>query len=140
MPGGAAADVVFANVVDLQRGHHPCVHIERFERVLQRQCIHDGGEHAHVIAGHAIHAGTGKAGAAEDVAAADDNGDLDTAFPRRRDFTGDALDGPGLDPVIQFAHQRLTAQFQQYATVWKLGVTHVQAFSSLFPGPLPGGR
>ena len=47
------------------------------EGVLQRQRVHDGGEHADVVGLRAVHA-LGRGGdAAEDVAAADDDGDLD---------------------------------------------------------------
>ena len=46
---GAAADVVLAHLVDADRGHHARVHAERFERILHRERIHHGGEHAHVI-------------------------------------------------------------------------------------------
>ena len=46
------------------------------ERVLQRQRIQDGGEHAHVVGGGAVHALAAGRQPAPDVAAADDDRDL----------------------------------------------------------------
>jgi hypothetical protein len=102
--------------------------------------IHDRRQHAHVIAGNPVHTGAGEPGAAEDVASANDDRDFDTALPCGRNFAGDSLDGPRLDPVIQFAHQSLAAQLEQYATVRNLGVTHIHAFSLSLPEPPPGDR
>ena len=55
---------------------HARVHAEALDGVLHGQRIHHRGQHAHVIAGDAVHAGAGEPGAAEDVAAADHDGDL----------------------------------------------------------------
>ena len=51
----------------------PCA----LERVLHRERVDDRRQHAHLIRGHAVHAGLGEPGAAKDVAAADDEADLD---------------------------------------------------------------
>ena len=42
----------------------------------KRQRVHDGRQHAHVVGGGAVHALGGAGEAAEDVAAADHDGDL----------------------------------------------------------------
>ena len=56
----------------------PCA----LERLLQRERVHDRGEHADVVGLGAVHA-LGRSGqAAEDVAAADDDGDLDAVLSR----------------------------------------------------------
>ena len=68
------------------RGHDPRRHAGLLAGVLERQGVHDRGEHAHVVAGGALHAPGGGREAAEDVAAADDDGDLDAV----------GLDGPDL--------------------------------------------
>src|SRR5690606_31614358 len=73
---GAAADVVLADVVDLDGAHDPDLAAELFQGVLHGQGVDDRGEHAHLVAGDAVHAGGGQAGAAEDVATADDQGDF----------------------------------------------------------------
>jgi hypothetical protein len=54
---GAATDVVLADLVDADRRHHPGRDRQRLERVLQRERVHDRGQHAHVVAGDAVHAG-----------------------------------------------------------------------------------
>src|SRR4029079_17453869 len=82
---GATPDVLLTNLVDANRGHHARVQTEGFDGVLHRERIHDGGEHAHVIAGDTIHAGTRQPGAAEDVAAADHDRDL---HPQTRNVAG----------------------------------------------------
>jgi hypothetical protein len=126
--------------VDLQRRHNARVYVERLESILQGQCVHDRRQHTHVIAGHPVHAGAREPGPPEDVASADNDRDFYAVFPRGRDFTGNALDGPGLDAVIQLTHQRLAAQFEQHTPVWTLGVTHIHAFSLSLPKPPPGER
>ena len=47
------------------------------ERVLEGQAVHDRGQHPDVVAGRAVHALGRRGHAAEDVAAADDDADLD---------------------------------------------------------------
>ena len=56
-------------------------HAEALEGVLQGQAVDDGGEHAHVVGGRLLDdlAAGGELGAAEDVAAADDDGQLHAA-------------------------------------------------------------
>ena len=73
---GAAADVGLGDLADLERRHHARRDAALLERVLQRERVDDGGEHAHVVALRAVHAGARALEAAEDVAAADDDADL----------------------------------------------------------------
>ena len=77
VPHRATADVVLADLVDAHRGHDADLHAEALERVLQRERVHDGREHAHLVGGDAVHAGASEPRAAEHVAAADDDRDLD---------------------------------------------------------------
>ena len=49
------------------------------EEVLQRERVHHRAEHAHVVGPAAVHAPLRELGAAEEVAAADDDRDLDGA-------------------------------------------------------------
>ena len=48
--------------------------------------------------------------AAEDVAAADDDGDLDAERAHFGDLGGDALERRGVDAVAGVAHQRFAAR------------------------------
>ena len=51
--------------------HHARVDAQALERILQRQRVHDGGEHAHVIGRDPVHAGARQPRAAKDVATAE---------------------------------------------------------------------
>ena len=59
------------------------------ERVLQRERVDDGREHAHVVGGRAVHAARARRQAAEDVAAADDDAGLDAERLDLADVLGD---------------------------------------------------
>ena len=61
---------------------------------------------------------------AEDITATDDDGYLNARAAGRGYFGGNSLNDSRLDAVIQFSHQRFTAEFQQYASVWNRTVTH----------------
>ena len=87
------------------------------QRVLQRQAVHDGREHAHVVAGGAVHAARGGGQAAEDVAATDHDGDLHPGrmhFPHLR---GDEGADAGSTPYVAVAEQRLAGDLEQDAAV-----------------------
>ena len=60
------------------------------EEVLQCEAVHNGAEHAHVIAAAAVDAGLLKFCSAEEVAAAGDDGYLNTLTYCGNDFLGDA--------------------------------------------------
>ena len=76
MSDGTPADVGPADLVHRDRGHHPGRDPGLLGGVLEGQAVHDGGEHADVVAGRTI-IRAAAASAAEDVAAADDDPDLD---------------------------------------------------------------
>ena len=88
----AASDVVLADLVDAQRRHDPGVGAQALESVLQRQRIDHRGEHPHVIGRHPVHAGARQPRAAEDVAAAQYDRDLDPHLGQLADLAGDALE------------------------------------------------
>ena len=56
---------------------HPRVHAFFFERVLQRQRVDHRRQHAHVVAGGAFDLEALLPAAAENISAADHDGDLD---------------------------------------------------------------
>ena len=84
------------------------------QRVLQRQGVLHGGHHADVVAGGAVHAAGGGGHAAEDVAAADNDGDVDVEAAGDLDGLGEALGGRGVDRP-RLAAQRLAAQLEKDA-------------------------
>src|SRR5699024_9775489 len=114
---GAAADVVLAHVVDFQGAHDPDVAAELFQGGLHGQGVDDGGQHAHVVAGDPVHAVGGQAGAAEDVAAADDQGDLGAGLLGFHDLAGKAADDLGVDAVVLISHEGLAGKFEQDAVI-----------------------
>jgi hypothetical protein len=87
-------------------------HALLLERVLHGQPVDDGRQHAHVVARGAIHAFCAGRHAAEDIAPADDDADLDAEALYVLDVHGDAGGDGGIDAEGVFAHQRLPRQFQ----------------------------
>ena len=111
------ADVILADLVDLDGGHDPGVHAEPFQRVLHSERIHDGREHAHVVRRDAVHARSGEARPAEQIAGAEDHRDLGASLIQFVDFTGDAPDHLGVYAELGVPHQGLAAQLQQNSAV-----------------------
>jgi hypothetical protein len=81
------------------------------------QRIHHRGQHAHVVGRGAVHAGSTASDAAEDVAAADDDRDLDTQLHDFGNVIDHALDGGTVDAEGIVAHQGFAGQFQKDALV-----------------------
>jgi hypothetical protein len=69
------------------------------EEVLQRERVHDGAEHAHVVGAPAVHAALAELRAAEEVATADDDGDLDPV-DGSGDLARDLADDIGVDAEL----------------------------------------
>ena len=92
-------------------------HAGPLEGVLEREAVHDRGEHADVVAGRAVHAARRGGHAAEDVAATDDDPDLDAGAVDLRDLAGDERADGGVDAVLAIAEQRLAGQLEQDALI-----------------------
>src|SRR5690606_23702572 len=80
------------------------------------EAVHDRAEHAHVVGACAVEAALGELRAAEEVAAADDDGDLDALGDRVRDLPGDALDDVGRETDLPAA-ERLARELEEHAPV-----------------------
>ena len=87
------------------------------ERILQRERVDDRGEHAHVVGGRAVHAPGAGGDAAEDVAAADDDGGLRRRALDFGDVLGDLCRDGRVDAVALLAHQGFAGQLEQNAFV-----------------------
>ena len=92
------------------------------ERVLQRQGVDHGGEHAHVIPSHAIHIFGGGGHSTKEVAAADHQSDLDAGPRHFGDFgrQGATRSGsmpkpacPAITSPLSFRRMRLIARPRQ---------------------------
>ncbi len=66
-----------------------------------------------MIGGDPVHAGTREPRAAEDIASAQDDGDLDAKPGDFLDLAGDAADHGGVDAVIGLSQQGLTGKLHQ---------------------------
>ena len=88
-----------------------------FKRRRERQCINDGGEHAHLVALDAVEALRGALEAAEDVAAAHDDGYLYASVHDFLDLGGIVGHALRIDAATLFCCQRLAAEFEQYAMI-----------------------
>ena len=69
MTDGPAPDVRLRHLADGDRREHARVDAALLESVLDRQAVEDGGEHARVVRGGAIHAFRGRLHPAVDVPA-----------------------------------------------------------------------
>ena len=85
--------------------------------ILERQPVHHGGQHPDVVTGRAVHARRARRQATEDVAASDDDADLDAELVDRGDLAGDERAERGIDAVLAIAQQGLARQLQQDALV-----------------------
>ena len=83
------------------------------QEILQREAVHHRAQHAHVIAAGTVDAGLLQFRAAEEVASADDDGDLNALPHGGDDLLGDATNHLRIDADLSAA-ERLTRQFQQY--------------------------
>ena len=112
----APPDVGLGDLGDRDRALHAGVHAEPLERVLERQRVEHRGQHAHVVAGGAVHALLGRGGqAAEDVAGALHDRDLDAAVVHALDLRRDRLDALRVGAVFEVAHERLPRQLEEDA-------------------------
>ena len=88
-----------------------------FEGVLQRQGVHDRGQHADVVGLRAVHALGGAGHAAEDVAAAHDDGQLHAVVHHVGDFVSQRIDHLRVDAITEVTCQCLAGQLQQHALI-----------------------
>src|SRR5699024_2414814 len=90
VPDRLAGDVGLGDLPHGDRGLHAGVDTDLLEEVLQREAVHHGAKHAHVVRPGAVHALLLELGTTEEVAAADDDGDLHAVTHGRGDLGGHA--------------------------------------------------
>ena len=118
---GAPPDERLGNGPHLDGARHARQHALVLERVLQRQRVDHGGEHAHVVRRRAVHALGARGKPAEQVAAADDDGGLDPELLDFGDVLGDLRGDGGIDSERLLAHQGFTGELEEYTAVGGLG-------------------
>ena len=125
MADGAATDVGLGHFLHVDGALHAAEDAVALEGVLQRQRVHDRGQHADVVRLGAVHA-IGCAGdAAEDVAAAHHDGKLHAVMHHVGDLVGQGIDHLRIDAVAKVACQRLAGQLQQHALI-SVFLGHIQ--------------
>ena len=114
---GPPADERLGHRAHLDRRDDAGDHVQLFERVLKRQRVDDRRQHPHVVRGGAIHAARARRDAAEDVAAADDDGRLHAHRLDFADLLGDLGRHRRVDPVVLRAQKGFAGEFQEDAFV-----------------------
>ena len=97
MSEGASADEDLGDLADLQGGHGADLAARGLDSVLEGESVDDGGEHSGVVSGRLGHAELAGESAAEQVAAADHDADLDAAIAAFDDLSGDVVERLGVD-------------------------------------------
>jgi hypothetical protein len=113
VPQRPAADVGLGDLAHVQRRLDAHVRAGLLQGVLELHRVDEDGEHPHVVAGRAVHAGGDAGDAAVDVPAARHDGDLDPARVHARDLLGDRVHAVGVGAVLERAHQGLARDLQE---------------------------
>ena len=94
--------------------HQPRIAAQRFQGVLQGQAVHHRGQHAHVMGRGLVNAGVagGELGPAEDIAAADDQCQLDAVLGRLAGLPGDVDHGVHGDAPLAGMREALAGDLQ----------------------------
>ena len=92
-------------------GHHNGVHTLLVQGVLDRQRVHNRGQHTNLVRVHAVHLAAGTA--APEVAAAHNNGNLGAQIVRRLDARADRSDGLLIKARALGTRQSLAADLQK---------------------------
>lgn len=117
MADSPAADIRFSDLLHVDSRLDAGSDAVLFHGVLEGQGIHDRSQHAHVVCRDAVHAFSRTGQAAPDVAAADDDGDLDAELIDFDDLLGNGFNRFRVDTIPLFASQCFAAQFQYDAMI-----------------------
>ena len=98
----------------------PGLAADALQRLLKGQAVHDGGEHAHVVGGGFLDdfAAGRELGAAEDIAAADDDGQLHAALPDALDLPSDAERLLDRDAAFARRAEALAGEFEDDTAIF----------------------
>src|SRR5450830_1504414 len=111
------ADVRLTDLIQTQCRHSSCFESHLFERRLQRQSVHDGRQHPHVVGRGAVQTRTLGVGSSPDVSATDDDSDLHAESKKLLHLSRDELQYRKIDARGGAAFQSFAAEFQQYSFV-----------------------
>ena len=108
------------------------------ERILEGEAVHHGRQHADVVAGRAVHAARRGGQAAEDVAAADDDADLDAQGVDLGDLARDERAERRVHAVLAIAEEGLAGQLEQDPAVAEPALDGGRHRPPLGAGPATG--
>ena len=115
MSEGAAPDEWLGDLVHFDRGLHTGVHALLFERVLERERVDHGCQHAHMVGGNAVHFFRLLGNTAKEIPAANHDRNLDIERVDFRQLGGNFMDPGGLNAKALACSQRLAGQFEKDA-------------------------
>src|SRR5271157_4918909 len=109
------ADERLGNLLHADGGHEPGLAAHALKRVLQGQAVDHRGRHAHVVGGGLLDdvGAPAQLGAAEDVAATDDDGELDPARRHSGSLPGDPADLLDTDTSLAGPAEALAGELEQ---------------------------
>src|SRR5690606_20528463 len=116
VPFGAARNVGFGDLTHRDGGLHPGRDAFLLQKVLQRQAVHHGAEHAHVVGPVPVHAALLQLGATEEVPAADHDRYLDAAAYHLGDLHGDGVHHVRVH-ADRPAAEHLATEFEQHSAI-----------------------
>ena len=108
-----AADERLGHGLDLDGGYVPGDDALLLEGVLEGDAVDHGRQEPHLVGRSPVHAGLGPAVAAEDVAAADHDGELDAEVPDLLELSGDGGDPLEIDALAPGPEKGLAGQLQE---------------------------
>ena len=108
-----------SQTAEMDEGRHHARRLAHgFHRLLQRHAVDDGGEHAHVVGGRPLDVlGFGEGRATDEVAAADDDGQLHAQLGDLHALACHALQLGAADAQAAFLAETLAGDLQQYTFV-----------------------
>ena len=108
-----AVNVVLANFGNAQPGQDPRLNSKLFQSVLQIKSVHDGSQHADLVGNRTVQPFRSFFGAAENVAAADDQADFHAEPAHFPDLRGQRADYAVVHAERLVAHQAFARKLQQ---------------------------
>ncbi len=113
---GPVADEGFGDCSDIECREDTGIDADGVEFFFEGRRVHDGAEHAHIVGGRLVDiARFGEFGPSDDIAPADDDGDLGPGFGRIEDLVGDDAQFFGVDPESVRGAEGLAAELEQDA-------------------------
>src|SRR5271157_2045908 len=109
------ADERLGDLLHADGGHEPGLAAHALKRVLKSQAVDHRGRHAHVVGGGLLDdvGAPAQLGAAEDVAATDDDGELDPARRHSGSLPGDPADLLDTDTPLAGPAEALAGELEQ---------------------------